>query len=144
MKFLHYILLAVFLGGCSSAQNHRLIDSSHTVSLGGVKGARSEKFDISVKENPQLDVKYLLVGDVKIPLNKTHKDGNVHLTGVYFPEVQPTVDLNNTKTRTPVYDAEKVFLVSQVKDTQKLIHQKISFKKESGKEDSIPLEDVPE
>lgn len=134
-----------FLSSCATAQNVHLITASHTTKLGGVKGARAEKLDIVIKENPQLEVKYLLIGNAKIELIKKKIGKTLHLNGLYFPENQPNITLSGEIA--PVkndFNLNEVFLISTVLTSKKEVSQKINFTENSKKETSIPTEDIPE
>lgn len=147
MKILTYILGLFFLSSCSSAQNLHLIKADHTVNIGGVKGARAEIFNITVKENTNLAVKYLLVGNVKIDLIKENKLGTLHLKGQYFPEKPETIGLNGESQNPTIKDdfnLEKVFLVLENMKTKKQILQKVVFSKKKQNEEFLPFGDVPE
>lgn len=145
MKTFNYLLILFLLSSCVAAQNFQLITASHTTRLGGVKGARAEKFDIVIKENPQLEVKYLLVGNVRIDLIKKNIGGTVHLSGLYFPEKQPSITQSGEVTTVKNdFNLDEAFLVSTVLNTKKEISQKINFSKNSKNEESISTEDVPE
>ena len=145
MKTFNYLLMSFFLSSCVAAQNFQLIKASHSTSHGGVKGARAEKFEIVIKENPQLDVKYLLVGNVKIELTKKNIGETIQLNGIYFPEQQPTITLSgeNVNNRNN-FNLKEVFLISEDLKKKKEIAQRITFTYNLNNEESIPTEDVPE
>ncbi len=147
MKTLNYILVLFFLSSCSSAQNFRLVNATHSVSIGGVKGARAEKFDITIKNNPKLEVKYLLVGNVIIELRKEIINGRLHLKGQYFPERPATTTVNGEKetliTRDD-FNLKEVYLISENVKDKKEISQKINFSTKSKIGESLPTDDVPE
>lgn len=147
MKTFNYILVLIFLSSCSTAQNFKLIEAFHTINIGGVKGARSEKFDLTVKNNPQLIVKHLLVGNVVIELTRKESSGLLHLSGLYFPEQQEMVSADG-KILVPEnrdnFNLEHVFLVSEYRKTGKQIAQKIKFAKNPENTLASPDEDVPE
>lgn len=145
MKTFNYLLMSFFLSSCVAAQNFQLIKASHSTSHGGVKGARAEKFEIVIKENPQLDVKYLLVGNVKIELTKKNIGETIQLNGIYFPEQQPTITLSgdNVNNRND-FNLKEVFLISEDLKNKKEIAQRITFTYNLNNEESIPTGDVPE
>ncbi|MGK6340675.1 hypothetical protein ACMGDK_00445 [Chryseobacterium sp. DT-3] len=132
MKIISYILIILsFSSGCS-AQHYKLIEAVHTTNHGGVKGSRSENFNIRVKDISKIEPQYLLVGNVKIPLKKENKDGILHLQGIYFPESpdQMTIDENRTINKPEqdqVFDLNRVYLVSEDKKNKKQVKQKINF-----------------
>ena len=145
MKTFKYLLMSFFLSSCVAAQNFQLIKASHSTSHGGVKGARAEKFEIIIKENPQLQVKYLLVGNVKIELTKKNIGETIQLNGIYFPEQQPTITLSgdNVNNRND-FNLKEVFLISEDLKKKKEIAQRITFTYNLNNEESIPTDDVPE
>lgn len=145
MKTFKYLLMSFFLSSCLAAQNFQLNKASHTTSHGGVKGARAEKFELVIKENPQLQVKYLLVGNVKIELTKTNIGETIQLNGTYFPEQQPTITLSgeNVNNRNN-FNLKEAFLISEDLKKKKEIAQRITFTYNLNNEESIPTEDVPE
>ena len=145
MKTFNYLLMSFFLSSCVAAQNFQLIKASHSTSHGGVKGARAEKFEIVIKENPLLDVKYLLVGNVKIELTKKNIGETIQLNGIYFPEQQPTITLSgdNVNNRND-FNLKEVFLISEDLKNKKEIAQRITFTYNLNNEESIPTGDVPE
>ena len=145
MKTLNYLLMLFFLSSCVTAQNFHLIKASHTTSHGGVKGARAEKFEIVIKENPQLQVKYLLVGNVKIELLKKKIGSTIQLNGTYFPEQQPTITLSGEQSSIRNdFNLKEAFLVSEDVKTKKEISQRITFSQTYKNDESIPTEDVPQ
>lgn len=147
MKSLTYILAFFFLSSCSTAQNFKLVEADHTVSIGGVRGARAEIINLRVKENSKLKVKYLLIGNVKIDLIQKTAGGILHLKGQYFPENTENIILNenpNSKIMKDDFDLEKVYLVSENIITKKEIVQKINIPESSEKNESMPLGDVPQ
>lgn len=132
MKAIHFILLLLLFSSCSSAQYFKVIEATHTIAIGGLQGARSENFNIMIKDNPQLDIKYLLVGDTEIVLKKENKNGITYLQGVYFPESPeyPTINEKNGDTVSVPgknFDLNKVYLVSENVKTKKTIQQKIKI-----------------
>jgi len=132
MKTISYILIILFFSNSCSAQNYQLIEAVHTTNPGGVKGSRSENFNIKVKDISKMEPKYLLAGNVKIPLKKENRDGILHLQGIYFPESQDqiTIDENGTikkPEQDEVFDLNKMYLVSENKKSKKQIKQKINF-----------------
>ena len=137
--------MSFFLSSCVATQNFQLIKASHSTTHGGVKGARAEKFEIVIKENPQLDVKYLLVGNVKIELTKKNIGETIQLNGIYFPEQQPTITLSgdNVNNRND-FNLKEVFLISEDLKNKKEIAQRITFTYNLNNEESIPTGDVPE
>jgi hypothetical protein len=136
MKAIHYILLMLLFSSCSSAQYFKVIEAAHTRNMGGLQGARSERFNIIIKDNLRLDIKYLLVGDVEIVLKKENKNGAIYLQGVYFPENQeyPTI---NEKTGVvdhmpeKKFDLNNIYLVYENVRTKKIIKQKIKIRNEN-------------
>lgn len=145
MKTFNYLLMSFFLSSCAAAQNFQLIKASHSTTHGGVKGARAEKFELVIKKNPQLEVKYLLVGNVKIELTKKNVGGTIQLNGTYFPEQQPTITLSgeNVNNRND-FNLKEAFLISEDLKKKKEIAQRITFTYNLNNEESIPTEDVPE
>ena len=145
MKTFKYLLMSFFLSSCVAAQNFQLIKASHSTNHGGVKGARAEKFEIVIKKNPQLQVKYLLVGNVKIELTKKNIGETIQLNGIYFPEQQPTITLSgeNVNNRNN-FNLKEVFLISEDLKKKKEIAQRIAFTYNLNNEESIPTGDVPE
>ncbi|MDQ0064336.1 hypothetical protein [Chryseobacterium lathyri] len=109
-----------------------MIEAVHTTNLGGVKGSRSENFNIKVKDISKIEPKYLLAGNVKIPLKKENKNGILHLQGIYLPESsdQITIDANGAiknPEHDQILDLTKVYLISENKKNKKQIKQKINF-----------------
>ena len=145
MKTFKYLLMSFFLSSCVAAQNFQLIKASHSTTHGGVKGARAEKFELVIKENPQFQVKYLLVGNVKIELTKKNVGETIQLNATYFPEQQPTITLSgeNVNNRNN-FNLKEVFLISEDLKKKKEIAQRITFTYNLNNEESIPTEDVPE
>lgn len=145
MKTFNYLLMSFSLSSCVAAQNFQLIKASHSTSHGGVKGARAEKFELVIKENPQLQTKYLLVGNVKIELTKKNAGETIQLNGIYFPEQQPTITLSgeNVNNRND-FNLKEVFLISEDLKKKKEIAQRITFTYNLNNEESIPTQDVPE
>lgn len=147
MKILNYILALFLISSCSSAQNFHLIKANHTVSLGGVKGARAEKFDIIIENNPNLEVKHLLVGNVVIELRKENNNGELHLKGQYFPEKVETATPDGGKeiliTRDN-FNLNEVYLISEKIKDKKEISQRIFLTNNSKNSDSPSTDDVPE
>jgi len=145
MKTFNYLLMSFFLSSCAAAQNFQLIKASHSTTHGGVKGAPAEKFELVIKKNPQLEVKYLLVGNVKIELTKKNVGETIQLNGIYFPEQQPTITLSgeNVNNRNN-FNLKEVFLISEDLKKKKEIAQRIAFTYNLNNEESIPTEDVPE
>lgn len=145
MKTFNYLLMSFFLSSCVAAQNFQLINASHSTIHGGVKGARAEKFELVIKKNPQLQVKYLLVGNVKIELNKKNVGETIQLNATYFPEQQPTITLSgeNVNSRND-FNLKEVFLISEDLKKKKEIAQRITFTYNLNNEESIPTGDVPE
>ncbi|MDP9961734.1 hypothetical protein [Chryseobacterium lathyri] len=132
MKTINYILIILFFSSGCSAQNYKLIEAVHTTNLGGVKGSRSENFNIKVKDISKIEPKYLLAGNVKIPLKKQNKNGILHLQGIYLPESsdQITIDANGAiknPEHDQILDLSKVYLISENKKNKKQIKQKINF-----------------
>ncbi len=120
--------MSFFLSSCVATQNFQLIKASHSTTHGGVKGARAEKFELVIKENPQLQVKYLLIGNVKIELTKNNAGRTIQLNGIYFPEQQPTITLSgeNVNNRNN-FNLKEVFLISEDLKKKKEIAQRITF-----------------
>ncbi len=145
MKIFNYLLMSFFLSSCVAAQNFQSIKASHSTSYGGVKGARAEKLELVIKENPQLQVKYLLVGNVKIILMKKNVGRTIQLNGIYFPEQQPTITSSgeNVNNRND-FNLKEVFLISEDLKKKKEIAQRITFTYNLNNEESIPTDDVPE
>ena len=145
MKIFNYLLMSFFLSSCVATQNFQLIKASHSTTHGGVKGARAEKFELVIKENPQLQVKYLLIGNVKIELTKNNAGRTIQLNGIYFPEQQPTITLSgdNVNNRND-FNLKEVFLISEDLKKKKEIAQRITFTYNLNNEESIPTGDVPE
>lgn len=137
--------MSFFLSSCVTAQNFQLIKASHSTSHGGVKGARAEKFELVIKENPQLQVKYLLVGNVKIELTKKNVGETIQLNGTYFSEQQPTITVSGEYSKNRNYfNLKEVFLISEDLKKEKEIAQRITFTYNLNNEESIPTGDVPE
>ena len=145
MKTFNYLLMSFFLSSCVAAQNFQLIKASHSTSHGGVKGARAEKFELVIKKNPQLEVKYLLVGNVKIELTKKNIGETIQLNGIYFPEQQPAITLSGEySTNGDDFNLKEVFLISEDLKKKKDIAQRITFIYNLNNEELIPTGDVPE
>lgn len=147
MKTFNYILMLFFLGSCSAAQNYQLIEATHSTNLGGVKGARSEKFEITVKENPKLLIKHLLIGNVKVALIQKRTSGLITLSGLYFPEQHEMVSEAGQMVIPAIknnLDFNKIYLVSEDIQSKKEILQKIIFSEKSKNMPLSPTEDVPQ
>lgn len=132
MKVIHYILLLLLFGSCSSAQYFKVVEATHTSNMGGLQGARSERFDIIIKDNLRLEIKYLLVGDVQIILKKENKNGFTHLQGVYFPENReyPTINEENgviDNMPEKNFDLNTIYLVSENVQTKKTLKKKLKI-----------------
>ncbi len=91
MKAIHFILLLLLFSSCSSAQYFKVIEATHTIAIGGLQGARSENFNIMIKDNPQLDIKYLLVGDTEIVLKKKIRMALPICKEYIFPKARNTL-----------------------------------------------------
>lgn len=145
MKIFNYLLMSFVLSSCVAAQNFQLINASHSTTHGGVKGARAEKFELVIKENPQLQVKYLLVGNVKIELTKKNIGETIQLNGIYFAEQQAMITLSgeNVNNRNN-FNLKEAFLISEDLKKKKEIAQRITFTNNLNNEESIPTGDVPE
>ncbi|WP_080778821.1 hypothetical protein [Chryseobacterium phocaeense] len=131
MKAINYILILFFSTGCS-AQRYELIKAIHTTDLGGVRGSRSENFQISIKNISKMEPRYLLVGSVKIPLKKESKNNILYLHGTYQPESPDHITVNEDGTaknseRNHVFDLQRAYLVSENVKNKKLVKQKINF-----------------
>lgn len=145
MRTLSLLFILFLIGSCGSAQNLKIENAWHEVSLGGVRGARTERFTIIAKESETVRPLYLMIGDVKIDLNKSTDNGNVILTGVYFPESQPTVTENGTvETDKNNFDLRTAYLVSDNRNSKLEMRQKITFKTKSNPKSAGQNEDVPE
>ena len=121
MKTLHYILLLLTLSACSTAQTYKLIEATQTTKIGGVKGSRTENFNIIVKNNLKLEAKYLLLGEVKIPLNKEVKNGMIHYSGIYFPENIEEANFNGATSAVLNFNSNNAYLVSENVKSKKII-----------------------
>ncbi|REC79968.1 hypothetical protein DRF60_03010 [Chryseobacterium elymi] len=147
MKTISYILIIlIFSSGCS-AQHYKLIEAVHTTNPGGVKGSRSENFNIKVKDISKLEPQYLLAGNVKIPLKKENRNGVLHLQGIYFPESpdQITIDVNGTIKKPEqdhIFDINTMYLVSENKKNKKQIKQKIDFSHKNNENRDKILPDI--
>ncbi len=128
MKIFPQLLILLLLSACSSAQNFKLIEAIHTTKIGGVKGSRTESFDLVIKNNSKLEAKYLLLGEVKVPLNKEVKNEITHYHGIYFPENTDEATLDYP---TPIlkFDPTNAYLISENVGSKNLIKQKVNFKK---------------
>ncbi len=148
MKDIHYIVLLLLFSSCSSAQYFKVMEASYTLSIGGVKGARSETFNIMIKDNPQLNIKYLLAGNTVIVLKKETKNGITHLQGIYFPEnlQYPTInEKDGTTSPMPgeTSDLNNVYLVYENVKSKKTIRQKIKIRNKNTQK-KIKKEDLPQ
>lgn len=148
MKAIYYILLLLLFSSCSSAQYFKVIEVIHTHNMGGLQGARSEKFNIIIKDNLRLDIKYLLVGDLEIALKKENKNGAIYLQGVYFPEnpEYPTINeengaINNMPEKT--FDLNTIYLVSENVKTKKTIKQKLKISNKNTKK-QVEVKELPQ
>lgn len=145
MRTLTLLTVLFLVCSCSSAQNLKIENAWHEVSLGGVRGARAERFTIIVKENGTVKPLHLMIGNIKIPLTSSRHSGNIILTGAYFPENQPTVTESGTTVHTDDnFDLNAAYLVSENITSKTEIRQKISFKSKSTGASSPGSEDVPE
>lgn len=145
MRTLTLLTVLFLVCSCGSAQNLKIENAWHEVSLGGVRGARAERFTIIVKENGTVKPLHLMIDNIKIPLNSSKHDGNLVLTGAYFPENQPTVTESGTTLHTDDnFDVNAAYLVSENISSKTEIRQKIIFKNKSNGASSPENEDVPE
>ncbi|THV56908.1 hypothetical protein [Chryseobacterium candidae] len=138
MKAIHYILLLLLFSSCSSAQYFKVIEATHTRNMGGLQGARSERFNIIIKDNLRLEIKYLLVGEVEILLKKENNNGAAYLEGIYFPENQeyPTInEKNGVVDHIPEkkFDLNNIYLVYENVKTKKIIKQKMKIRNKNTK-----------
>jgi len=76
MRTLILLTVLFLVCSCSSAQNLKIENAWHEVSLGGVRGARAERFTIIVKENETVKPLHLMIGNIKIPLTSSRHSGN--------------------------------------------------------------------
>lgn len=131
MKIINFILILIFFSSCSSAQNYKLIEVNHFTTLGGVKGARSESFSIIVRSNSKIEPKYLLVGNVKIPLQVENEKGILYLKGIYLPESPYDINVyaeGEEKTSdNQDFDLNHAYLISENMKSKKPIKQKLNF-----------------
>jgi hypothetical protein len=126
MKFIFYLLL-LLLSACSTAQNLKVIEAIHYTRIGGVKGSRAEVFEIKTRNNSQLNIKYLQIGKVEIPLTKDIKNGMLTLTGTYFPENPEGPQLGEAVVVPFQLNFKDAYLHSENLATKKKSRQKISF-----------------
>lgn len=101
-----------------------------------------------IKDNPRLDIKYLLTGNVEIILNKENKNGITYLQGIYFPESReyPTINEKNGVTdhlSGKNFDLNTIYLVSENVKTRKTIKQKIKIRNKNT-EKQIKEQDSPQ
>jgi hypothetical protein len=125
MKIICYLLL-LLLSACSTAQNLKVIKAVHYTRISGVKGSRAEVFEIKTRNNSQLNIKYLQIGKVEIPLAKDIKNGMLTLTGTYFPENPEGPQLGETVVPFQL-NFKDAYLHSENLATKKMSRQKISF-----------------
>lgn len=132
MKIINFILILIFFSSCSSAQNYKLIEVNHFATLGGVRGARSENFSITVRSNSKIEPKYLLVGNVKIPLQVENIKGVLYLKGIYLPESPYGTNVyiegeGKKKSDNQDFDLNHAYLISENVKSKKPIKQKLNF-----------------
>lgn len=132
MKAINYILILLFFSSSCSAQSYPLIEAIHTTDLGGVRGSRTENFDISVKNISKMEPRYLLVGTVKIPLKKEKKNSIWYLRGIYQPESPNHITVSadgkaENSEQNQIFDLERAYLVSENLKNKKQVKQKINF-----------------
>lgn len=145
MKTFTFIITLMLLGSCGSAQHLIVRDAWHEVSLGGVRGARAERFTIIAKENEIFRPLYLLVGEVKIELSTSVENGHMILSGAYFTENQPTVTENGIiDPKKILFDVGAAYLISENIQSRKQIRQKVSFKNKQKRSSSTLPQDVPQ
>ncbi len=148
MKVISYILVIFFFSNCCSAQHHRLIEATHTTILGGVKGARSENFNIVIKSNSRIQPKYLLIENVKIPLVQEHRNGNVYLKGIYFPEYsRVTIGIDGeiqNQDANKISDYSNAYLVSENIKNKRELKQKIKLNNNENNNKILLNEKLPE
>ena len=125
MKFICYVLL-LLLSSCSTSQNLKVIEAVHYTRIGGVKGSRAEVFEIKMRNNSKLNIKYLQIGKVEIPLNQDIKNGMLILTGTYFPENPEGPQLGEAAVPLQL-NFKDAYLHSENLPTKKMSRQKISF-----------------
>ncbi|MDR6920779.1 MULTISPECIES: hypothetical protein [Chryseobacterium] len=141
MKAINYILILLFLSNSCSAQSYTLIEAIHTTDLGGVRGARTENFDISVKNISKMEPRYLLVGTVKIPLKKENKNNILYLQGTYQPESPNHITVNadgkaENSQLNQIFDLKRVYLVSENLKNKKQVKQKINFNNKNNEKNN--------
>lgn len=132
MKIINFVLILIFFSSCSSAQNYKLIEVNHFTTLGEVKVARSENFSIIVRSNSKIEPKYLLVDNVKIPLQVENKKGVLYLKGIYLPESPYDINVyaegeGKKISDNQVFDLNHAYLISENMKNKKLIKQKLNF-----------------
>ena len=79
-----------------------------------------------MRNNSKLNIKYLQIGKVEIPLNQDIKNGMLILTGTYFPENPEGPQLGEAAVPLQL-NFKDAYLHSENLPTKKMSRQKISF-----------------
>lgn len=141
MKLINYFGIIFLLCNSCAAQKYRLIEATHTTTLGGVKGAKSENFYIVVNNHQKLQPKYLLTGTVKIPLTEKKENGTLHLYGIYkSDDSMPTIEMSGKiqdSASNTILDFNNAYLISEIIKNKKQIKQKVNFTKNVNKINEI-------
>lgn len=141
------ILIAGFFlsGYFYKAQCYKVLKAEYDVSTGGREESRREIFHLSVKNNPKLEAKYLLVGSEKLEIVKTISNNIIDIKAEYYPlkdnilQVDPKT--NNIVKNINTYDPKKIFLVSENVKNKKIVKQKIKIINSKKLNDNqLPLE----
>lgn len=125
MKLIYYFLL-LLLSSCSTAQNIKILEAGHYTRIGGVKGSKAEIFEIKIQDDSKLNIQYLQLGEVKIPLSKQVKNGMQILTATYFPENPQGPQVGEIASPKNL-DYNNAHLLIENNTTKKIFKQKITF-----------------
>ena len=131
MKVYKILLFSLFLlsVGLVNAQCLRVINAEcHTI-LGGREGTNGNRFQIIVKNNPNIKVEYLMIGANKIALEQYEKGDQLELRGYYFAKQNfPTVEKEHLANKD--LNLKKAFVFYSNKHSQKLKKKRIKMFKD--------------
>lgn len=145
-QILKILITGVFFISCFyKGQCYKVLKAETNVSFGGREEARKEHYHLSLKNNPKLEAKYLLIGAEKVDIMKTIKNNIIDITSEHYllkdNDLQVDPKTNNPVNKTKVYDSTNVFLVSENVKNKKIVKQKIKFKNSPKADDNqLPLE----
>lgn len=127
------------------AQCYKVLKAEYDVSAGGREESRRETIHISLKNNPKLEAKYLLVGSEKLEIEKSISNNILTIKAEYYPfknnALQVDPKTNSTVTTSNNFDLTHIFLISEKRKTRKIVKQKIKVAHSKKSDDNqLPLE----